>query len=53
MGLYPGGQSGYPGSKWFDNMVNGWVEGEMYDFYSSGEIDQIPGYKISITGEEK
>lgn len=27
-GVYPGGQSGNPGSKYYDNFVNTWVKGE-------------------------
>ena len=27
-GVYPGGQSGNPGSKWYDNMVDIWAKGQ-------------------------
>jgi penicillin amidase len=27
-GVYPGGQSGNPGSKYYDNFINTWVKGE-------------------------
>ncbi len=27
-GVYPGGQSGNPGSKYYDNFINSWVEGK-------------------------
>jgi len=30
-GHYPGGQSGNPGSKYYDNMVESWVSGYYYD----------------------
>ena len=30
-GHLPGGQSGNPGSKYYDNMVNAWANGEYYD----------------------
>ena len=30
-GIYPGGQSGNPGSSYYDNMVNDWVEGRAYE----------------------
>ena len=29
-GLYPGGQSGNPGSRYYDNFVDDWVRGEAY-----------------------
>jgi penicillin amidase len=31
LGVYPGGQSGNPGSSFYDNMVNTWAKGEYYD----------------------
>ncbi|RZK48331.1 MAG: penicillin acylase family protein [Pedobacter sp.] len=30
-GVYPGGQSGNPGSKYYDNMVDYWAEGKLYE----------------------
>jgi penicillin amidase len=27
-GIYPGGQSGNPGSKYYDDYINKWVEGK-------------------------
>ena len=29
-GVYPGGQSGNPGSPYYDNMIDHWVEGKYY-----------------------
>ncbi len=29
-GVYPGGQSGNPGSKFYDNFVDTWAKGEYY-----------------------
>ncbi len=29
-GIYPGGQSGNPGSQYYDNMIDDWVAGEYY-----------------------
>ena len=40
LGVYPGGQSGNPGSMYYDNMVNTWASGEYFDLLflqSSGE----------------
>ena len=30
-GIYPGGQSGNPGSQFYDNMVNDWVAGKYHE----------------------
>lgn len=30
IGVYPGGQSGHPGSKYYDQMVDAWVQGKYY-----------------------
>ena len=32
-GVYPGGQSGNPGSPYYDNMINTWAKGELYNLY--------------------
>ena len=39
-GVYPGGQSGNPGSKYYDNFINTWTKGKYYKihFYKEGEI---------------
>ena len=29
-GIYPGGQSGNPGSKHYDNFIDDWAKGEYY-----------------------
>ena len=31
-GIYPGGQSGNPGSKFYDNFIPIWAKGEYVDF---------------------
>ena len=31
-GIYPGGQSGYPGSSHYDQFIQDWVDGKYYDF---------------------
>jgi penicillin amidase len=40
-GVYPGGQSGSPGSKFYDNFVDQWVAGKYYPLW------------MMKTGEEK
>ena len=32
-GIYPGGQSGNPASKYYDNMINDWTEGKYYKLH--------------------
>jgi penicillin amidase len=32
-GVFPGGQSGNPGSRFYDNMTDTWAKGELYDLY--------------------
>ncbi|MET3114787.1 penicillin amidase [Pedobacter sp. CG_S7] len=32
-GVFPGGQSGNPGSQFYDNMIDTWAKGELYDLY--------------------
>lgn len=32
-GVFPGGQSGNPGSLFYDNMTDTWAKGELYDLY--------------------
>lgn len=38
-GVYPGGQSGNPGSRFYDNAVNNWVEGRYYQLWMMKEHD--------------
>ncbi|MBK6935523.1 MAG: penicillin acylase family protein [Chitinophagaceae bacterium] len=39
-GIYPGGQSGNPGSKYYDNFVDGWVEGKYNKLWFMREGDK-------------
>ncbi len=40
-GVYPGGQSGNPGSPYYDNMVDTWAQGKLYDlFFMQSQNDQ-------------
>jgi len=32
-GIYPGGQSGNPGSKFYDNMIDDWAAGKIYELH--------------------
>ena len=38
-GVYPGGQSGNPGSFFYDNMLDTWAEGKLYDLYLMQSAD--------------
>ena len=39
-GVYPGGQSGNPGSPFYDNMLDHWVKGEYYNLLFLKTADQ-------------
>ena len=39
-GIYPGGQSGNPGSKYYDNFVDPWVQGEYYKLWMMKAADK-------------
>ncbi len=49
MGIFPGGQSGNPGSIFYDNAVDSWVSGKYYDihFLASPMIQNDP--KLTLT----
>ncbi|WP_423738034.1 penicillin acylase family protein [Chitinophaga caseinilytica] len=40
-GIYPGGQSGNPGSKFYDNMVDDWVAGKYYSLHVYDEHKSV------------
>ena len=40
LGIYPGGQSGNPGSKFYDNMIDRWAAGEYIDLNFMQSPDQ-------------
>lgn len=44
-GVFPGGQSGNPGSKFYDNMIDTWANGELYDLFFMQSVDD-PSAKI-------
>ncbi|WP_113664089.1 penicillin acylase family protein [Pedobacter nanyangensis] len=51
-GVYPGGQSGNPGSPFYDNMIDTWAQGKLYDLFFMQSMDDKSGkiisrYKIS------
>lgn len=51
-GIYPGGQSGNPGSRYYDNMVDDWNAGELYPLWfmqeePAAQTDQVQ-YSITL-----
>lgn len=46
-GVYPGGQSGNPGSKFYDNMIDTWAKGQLYDLFYMQTPDDESGKIIS------
>ncbi len=46
-GVYPGGQSGNPGSKFYDNMIDTWASGQLYDLLYMQTPDDESGKIIS------
>ena len=43
VGVYPGGQSGNPGSKYYDTFINSWVKGNYYKLQFTNLKDIIIG----------
>jgi penicillin amidase len=39
-GIYPGGQSGNPGSMYYDNFINNWTVGEYYPLWMMKEEEK-------------
>jgi penicillin amidase len=50
-GVYPGGQSGNPGSKYYDMFINTWVSGNYYPllFLNAEEAKRSPQIKWTMT----
>lgn len=38
-GIYPGGQDGNPGSKFYDNFIDTWTKGEYYKLWVMNDVD--------------
>lgn len=54
-GLYPGGQSGNPGSKYYDNMIDSWAEGKLnkLSFMKNKEDKSVKMLKQTIIKPKK
>jgi penicillin amidase len=48
-GVYPGGQSGNPGSKYYNNMVSSWANGKYYQLKFVNSPDAMKTEAISTT----
>ncbi|WP_455170218.1 penicillin acylase family protein [Aegicerativicinus sediminis] len=47
LGIYPGGQSGNPGSSHYDDMIDSWAKGDYLDLdFIQSEEDVNPSYNI-------
>jgi len=47
--LYPGGQSGNPGSHHYDNMVDKWAKGELNELvFLKSKDEQHPRIKSTV-----
>lgn len=47
-GIYPGGQSGFPGSIHYDEFVDDWVNGVLYPLNYPENINDIEGHKLIL-----
>jgi penicillin amidase len=43
--IYPAGQSGNPGSKYYDDMISDWAAGKYYEVWYSSNIDEIKKHR--------
>ena len=48
-GLYPGGQSGNPGSRYYDNMVDDWANGRYQELFFPKNKQAIPEEEVLFT----
>lgn len=45
-GVYPGGQSGNPSSRFYDNMVEAWLKGDYYELLRPNTPDGVPSARV-------
>ncbi|NND31145.1 MAG: penicillin acylase family protein [Saprospiraceae bacterium] len=49
-GIYPGGQSGNPGSPYYQNMISDWARGEYYELHFAASPDALKDFtSMTIT----
>lgn len=51
-GVYPGGQSGNPGSSNYDSMIEAWRTGELFELNFMKDIPSDYSYKLELTATE-
>jgi penicillin amidase len=49
LGVYPGGQDGNPGSKYYDNMIADWASGKYYNLTLPSDPSKIDNKLMRIT----
>ena len=50
-GVYPGGQSGNPGSKYYDSFVDQWAAGKYYEIWfmhAGDKLDKKAKWKMTF-----
>jgi penicillin G amidase len=47
-GVYPGGQSGNPGSPYYNNLLGLWTEGEYVKFSFTSEAEKMKGKELAV-----
>ncbi|MGM0580706.1 MAG: penicillin acylase family protein [Bacteroidota bacterium] len=54
-GVYPGGQSGNPGSFYYDNLIEPWSNGEYYELENKANASELSNiiFTQTLTPEEK
>ncbi|MCS6927979.1 MAG: penicillin acylase family protein [Saprospiraceae bacterium] len=45
-GVYPGGQSGNPGSHFYDNFLDAWAQGHYYDLLFPKVLEDLPANRL-------
>jgi penicillin G amidase len=48
-GIYPAGQSGNPGSKFYDNFVDPWSRGEYFHLLFSASMDTVKSHALYVS----
>lgn len=47
-GVYPGGQSGNPGSRFYDDMLDTWAQGRYYELFFLKAPEELPSIHLFI-----
>ncbi|MBT3801512.1 MAG: penicillin acylase family protein, partial [Bacteroidetes bacterium] len=50
IGIYPGGQSGYPGSRYYDDFISKWVQGEYLSLQFVSTAEETEGHSVKLKG---